>query len=93
MTPPLSDDLSAADDRELAAAADARDRRIALLLRRWPRLPALEMQELRRVYRERIRIARLIGSRRSGVERPQAASGQATSTGGALRRGRPGRGH
>ena len=45
---------------------DERDRRLTPLFRRWPSLNAIEMTELRRLFDERIRLARRIGSLRTG---------------------------
>ena len=52
------------DDDELDAAADARDKRVTRLMRRWPKLNRIESRELRRVYGERLRLARYFGRMR-----------------------------
>ncbi len=60
----LPEDLSTLDEDELDAAADARDKRVTRLMRRWPKLNRIESRELRRVYGERLRLARYFGRMR-----------------------------
>jgi hypothetical protein len=60
----LPEDLSTLDEDELDAAADARDKRVTRLMRRWPKLNRIESRELRHVYGERLRLARYFGRMR-----------------------------
>lgn len=60
----LPEDLSTLDEDELGAAADARDKRVTRLMRRWPKLNRIESRELRRAYGERLRLARYFGRMR-----------------------------
>ena len=73
MSEPLPQDLSDLDTREIESDLDTReietvrdeqDRRLTPLFRRWPAWSARERAELRRVYTERLRIARFLGKRR-----------------------------
>jgi len=64
MSEPLPQDLSDLDTREIETVRDEQDRRLTPLFRRWPALSARERAELRRVYTERLRIARFLGKRR-----------------------------
>jgi hypothetical protein len=57
----LPDDLSRLDDDQLAVQASVRDERLTPLFRRWPKLARPELRELRRLYAERVRLARYIG--------------------------------
>jgi hypothetical protein len=57
----LPQDLGSLDDDQLVLQASARDERLAPLFRRWPRLARAELSELRRLYAERVRLARYIG--------------------------------
>jgi hypothetical protein len=57
----LPDDLAAMPIDELAQQRAVRDERLVPLFRRWPALSRMEMRELRRVYGERLRIAKYIG--------------------------------
>lgn len=50
----------------LANVARRQDARLARLFRRWPRLDRTELTELRTLYRDRMRVARELGRRRSG---------------------------
>ena len=60
----LPDDLAAMATPELSQQRAIRDDRLAPLFRRWPALSRLELGELRRMYADRLRIARYFGSRR-----------------------------
>jgi hypothetical protein len=62
----LPGNLSALDHEELLEERAARDEKLRPLFRRWPSLSNTEMKELRRVYAERLRIARWLGRRRHG---------------------------
>jgi hypothetical protein len=63
----LPENLSALDDEVLLEERSARDETLRPLFRRWPSLSKAEMRQLRRVYAERVRLARWIGRRRGGV--------------------------
>ena len=63
----LPEDLSELDNSELEKERDARDRRVARLMRRWPELSRPEMRELRRAYAERLRLARYVGRLRRAL--------------------------
>ena len=65
----LPPDLGLLDADELDLQRDARDGRLAPLFRRWPKLAGHELQELRRLYAERLRIARYVGERRRKRQR------------------------
>ena len=56
-----SPELATLDDRDLVVQRVARDERIAILFRKWPKLASRELQELRRLYDERLRLARHFG--------------------------------
>jgi hypothetical protein len=58
----LPENLSVLDSDVLAEAREARDRKIAPLFRRWPKLTRPELRELRRLYEERVRLARHWGA-------------------------------
>jgi hypothetical protein len=60
----LPDDLGAVGYAELAQQRAIRDAKIAPLFRRWPALSRSELRQLRRLYAERLRIARYLGRRR-----------------------------
>jgi hypothetical protein len=60
----LPENLSALSDERLREERNARDERLRPLFRRWPSLSKFEMRELRRVYKERVRLARRIGRTR-----------------------------
>jgi hypothetical protein len=60
----LPENLSALSDERLREERNARDERLRPLFRRWPSLSKFEMRELRRVYNERVRLARRIGRTR-----------------------------
>lgn len=57
----LPPELATLDDRDLVVQRVARDERIAVLFRKWPKLAGRELQELRRLYDERLRLARHFG--------------------------------
>jgi hypothetical protein len=65
MAKALPRDLSALEPESLEEARKERDDRLTPLFRRWPALSQLELHELRRLYDERIRIAKHLGSRRT----------------------------
>jgi hypothetical protein len=60
----LPENLSALSDERLREERNARDERLRPLFRRWPSLSKFEMRELRRVYNDRVRLARWIGRTR-----------------------------
>jgi hypothetical protein len=60
----LPENLSSLGDEELLEARDARDEKLRPLFRRWPSLSRPEMVELRRIYNERVRLAKWIGRTR-----------------------------
>jgi hypothetical protein len=62
----LPPDLRALDDDDLVVQRATRDARLAALFRRWPRLGGRELKELRRLYDERLRLARHFGRLRRG---------------------------
>ncbi len=57
----LPDDLAAMPIDELAQQRAVRDEYLDPRFRRWPALSRIEIRELRRVYGERLRIAKYIG--------------------------------
>lgn len=59
----LPEDLSELDARALERAANSRDSRLSPLFRRWPSLGGAERSELKRLYNERLRLARHLGRR------------------------------
>jgi hypothetical protein len=61
----LPDDLAAMAETELSEQRAVRDDKLAQLFRRWPALSRLELGQLRRIYAERVRIARYVGRRRA----------------------------
>ena len=61
----LPDDLAAVGDAELSEQRAIRDDKLAPLFRRWPALSRPELGRLRRMYEERLRIARYLGRRRA----------------------------
>jgi hypothetical protein len=69
----LPQDLSALSDETLQRERDMRDETLRPLFRRWPSLNRMEMRELRRVYDERLRLARWIGRARRGAKRPHVS--------------------
>jgi hypothetical protein len=64
MVDELPEDLSAAGPEVLQDAAKMQDDLMSPLFRRWPRLSRSELAELRRLYSERLRVAKYIGRRR-----------------------------
>jgi hypothetical protein len=61
----LPDDLGLVGQAQLAEQRAIRDAELAPLFRRWPALSRFELAELRRMYTERLRIARFLGRRRA----------------------------
>ena len=61
----LPQNLAALSPERASQAADARDKRISALFRRWPSLNRAETSELKRLYNERVRVARYIGAVRT----------------------------
>jgi hypothetical protein len=61
----LPEDLSDLDSRALEQATDVRDQRLSPLFRRWPSLSGLELSELKRLYSERLRLARYLRKTRA----------------------------
>lgn len=59
----LPEDLSELEPTDLDRAANVRDKRLSPLFRRWPSLNRLELPELKRIYNERLRLARHVGKR------------------------------
>jgi hypothetical protein len=59
----LPEDLSQLKPAEIERAAAVRDKRLSPLFRRWPSLSRLELSELKRLYNERLRVAKYVGSR------------------------------
>jgi hypothetical protein len=62
----LPDDLAALGTKDLEQQRALRDDLLASLFRRWPALDRIETRTLRRVYGERLRIARYVGRLRRG---------------------------
>ena len=60
----LPDDLAAVGDAELSEQRAIRDDKLAPLFKRWPALSRREDGRLRRMYEERLRIAKYLGRRR-----------------------------
>jgi hypothetical protein len=67
---PLPENLAELPAETLEQAVEARERRLTRLFRRWPKLTGEERSNLRRLYGERLRLARALGSRRSTSSRP-----------------------
>jgi len=59
----LPEDLSELDLQALDRATNSRERRLSPLFRRWPSLSGGERSELKRLYNERLRLARHLGRR------------------------------
>jgi len=59
----LPEDLSELEAGALEHAANARNKQLSPLFRRWPALSRLELSELKRLYNERLRLARYLGKR------------------------------
>jgi hypothetical protein len=68
MTKALPEDLSTLERETLHEAREEQDERLTPLFRRWPALSKDEMSELRRLYSERLRVARHLGFLRSRDE-------------------------
>ena len=60
----LPDDLAVLAETELSEQREVRDEQLAPLFQRWPALSRFELGQLRRIYAERLRIARYLGRRR-----------------------------
>ncbi len=60
----LPDDLAALPVTELSEQRAIRDDRLARLFKRWPALSRPELSQLRRIYAERLRIAKYLGRSR-----------------------------
>jgi hypothetical protein len=61
----LPDDLAVMGTAELSEQRSLRDDRLETLFQRWPALNRLELRQLRRMYAERLRIARYVGRLRA----------------------------
>ena len=61
----LPDDLTSMGSADLARQREVRDERLTPLFRRWPALSRTELRDLRRIYVERLRIAKYLGRRRA----------------------------
>ena len=57
----VPDDLAGMAPTELSEQRALRDDRLTKLFRRWPALNRVERRQLRRMYAERLRIARYVG--------------------------------
>ena len=57
----LPDDLAVMGAAELSAQRAIRDDKLATLFQRWPALDRMELQQLRQLYGERLKIARYVG--------------------------------
>jgi hypothetical protein len=57
----LPDDLAAMGTADIAEQRAVRDDHLAQLFQRWPALSQLELGQLRRIYSERLRIAKFVG--------------------------------
>ena len=64
-TDDLPGKLSELNAEALERAANAREKRLSPLFRRWPALSRIELAELKRLYNERLLIARYLGRRRA----------------------------
>jgi hypothetical protein len=62
----LPPELAVLDEDELVVQRATRDERLAALFRKWPTLAGRELQELRRLNDERLRLARHFGRIRRG---------------------------
>lgn len=65
----LPQNLSALSPERVDQAANARDERISALFRRWPALSKVETSELKRLYLERLRVAKYVGAMRTRLLR------------------------
>ena len=63
-TTDLPEDLTKVPSDVLERRADVRDKRLTRLFRRWPALTRAELSELKRLYDERLRLAKSLGKRR-----------------------------
>jgi hypothetical protein len=61
----LPENLSSLPPETLDDAVKTREARLAPLFRRWPRLSRSEMEELRQLWRERLRVAKQLGRNRA----------------------------
>jgi hypothetical protein len=75
MVEKLPKNLSTLTREKLQQAVRTRDERLTPLFRRWPKLNRLEMEELRRLYQERVRVAKHLGRKRSLRRRAGRESG------------------
>lgn len=64
MVEKLPENLSTLTPENLQEAVETRDKRMSPLFRRWPALSRLETAELKRLYRERLRVAKYLGKRK-----------------------------
>lgn len=64
MVKKLPENLSTLTPETLEEAVETRDKRMSPLFRRWPSLSKLESAELKRLYGERLRVAKFLGKRR-----------------------------
>lgn len=69
MTDELPQNLSALSPERVNQAVNARDKRISALFRRWPSLSRAETSELKKLYNERLRVARYVGATRKRLRR------------------------
>ena len=60
----LPQNLSALTPERMSHAAGVRDNRISALFKRWPTLSKVETSELKRLYNERLRLAKSVGTMR-----------------------------
>ena len=60
----LPQNLSALTPERMSHAAGVRDKRISALFKRWPTLSKVETSELKRLYNERLRLAKSVGTMR-----------------------------
>ena len=75
MADELPKDLMSLPNDQLENARHETDARLTPLFRRWPALSTGELAELRRLYGERLRLARHLGFlRKQGVRHADAAS-------------------
>jgi hypothetical protein len=63
-TEDLPSEISELNAEALERAANVREKRLSPLFRRWPALSRIELAELKRLYNERLLIARYLGRRR-----------------------------
>ncbi|MBA3375532.1 MAG: hypothetical protein H0U00_06925 [Actinobacteria bacterium] len=61
----LPENLSALNPEGMREEADVRDTRISALFGRWPALSSVEASELKKLYNERLRVARSVGATRT----------------------------